>query len=79
MNFDYQIDSRPAIENVEFRLTITDDIKDFSSVTYITDWTADRIEMYHDAIQFLNSLIKSAEGLKKRIIGDIKEIVDEMG
>ena len=78
MNFDYQIESRPTIENAEFQLTITDDIKDFSSVTYITDWTTDRIEMYHDCIQFLNSLIKSAEGLKERIMSDIKEIVDEM-
>lgn len=78
MNFDYQIDSRPAIENAEFRLTIIDDIKDFESVTYITDWTTDRIEMYHDAIQFLNSLIKNVEELKQRIMSDIKEIVDEM-
>lgn len=78
MNFDYQIDSRPAIENAEFRLTIIDDIKDFESVTYITDWTTDRIEMYHDAIQFLNSLIKNAEELKQRIMSDIKETVDEM-
>lgn len=78
MNFDYQIDSRPAIENAEFRLRIIDDIKDFESVTYITDWTVDMIEMYHDAIQFLNSLIKSAEGLKERIMSDIKETVDEM-
>ena len=78
MNFDYQIESRPLVENNEFQLTITDDIKDFSSVTYITDWTVDRFEMYHDAIQFLNSLIKSAEGLKERIMRDIKEIVDEM-
>lgn len=79
MNFDYQIDSKPAIENAEFRLRIIDDIKDFESGTYITDWTTDRIEMYHDAIQFLNSLIKSAEELKGRIMSDIKEIVDEMG
>lgn len=78
MNFDYQIDSRPAIENAEFRLTIIDDIKDFESVTYITDWTTDRIEMYHDAIQFLNSLIKNVEELKQRIMSDIKETVDEM-
>ena len=78
MNFDYQIESRPLIENNEFQLTITDDIKDFSSVTYITDWTADRIEMYHDGIQFLNSLIKSAEELKTRILSDIKETLDEM-
>lgn len=78
MNFDYLVESRPAVENNEFQLTIVDDIKDFSSVTHMTDWTCDRFEMYHDAIQFLNSLIKSAENLKKRILSDIKETLDEM-
>lgn len=78
MNFDYQIESRPAMENNEFQLTIMDDIKDFSSVTHMTDWTADRFEMYHDAIAFINSLIKGAEELKERILNDIKETLDEM-
>lgn len=75
MNLGYLIETKMEEKNPEFQLTITDG---FSALTYMTDWTCDRIEMYHDAISFLNSLIKSAEDVKERILNNIKETVDEM-
>lgn len=76
MNFDYHIESKPSLDGEEFRLSISDDIRGFRDITCTTDWTADRFEMYHDAIAFINSLIAGAEELKLRIIKDITEALN---
>ena len=77
--FSYGIESR-AHEYVpaEYKMCVymsAGGIVDGKVLIYETEWTPDRLEAYHDGMQYVKSLIDDACKLRKEILGDVGEMI----
>lgn len=78
--FTYKIESR-IYNNVptEYKMCVYIVAGDFdiNALIYETEWTPDRLEAYHDGMQYVKSLIDDAFKLRKEILNDAEEIITD--